>query len=125
MYLYVYMYLCLRVCACACVVVDVDVNVDVDVWSSSRVKSVNTRGRGPGGHHPHDWRRFWTLVSLSRVEGVKSHRDRGGLVAKRRTVVTFGRASCCGMSKMSSVTGIGEVPVTKHVQDVGVLEKVA
>ena len=41
-------------------------------------------------------------------------RDRGVLVAKRRTVVTFGRASCPRIPKLSTVTGIGKVVLAKR-----------
>ena len=59
-------------------------------------------------------RHFWTRVGSSRLNGVNSHRDRGVVVAKRRTVVTFGLASCRRVSKVSTVIGIGGVVVAKR-----------
>ena len=35
-------------------------------------------------------RHFWTRLASSRPKSVNSHRDRGVVVAKPRTVVTFG-----------------------------------
>ena len=63
---------------------------------------------------PRDCCRFWTLVSSSHVQYVHSHRDKGIPVAKCRNIVTFGRISCRGGSKVSAVTGIRGAVVTKR-----------
>ena len=70
-------------------------------------------------------RRTAVTFYVSHYKGVNSHRDRGGrgrvkcqhgggvVVAKCRTVVTFGLASRLHVSKVSTVTGIGGVVVAK------------
>ena len=45
-------------------------------------------------------RHFWTRLASSRLKSVNSHRDRGGVDAKRRTVVTFGLVSGLRVSKV-------------------------
>ena len=55
----------------------------------SKMSRVTCRDAAPANRHPRDCRRFWTLVSSSCVKSVKSYRDQGVLVAKRRTVVTW------------------------------------
>ena len=49
-------------------------------------ESVNSH-KDRGGRH------FWTCLVSSRLKSVNSHRDRGFVVAKPRTVVTFGLVS--------------------------------
>ena len=58
--------------------------------------------------------RNWTRLGSSRLKNVSSHRDRGVVVAKRRTVVTFGLVSGLRVSKVATVTGIGGVVVAKR-----------
>ena len=58
--------------------------------ASLRVKSVNShKDRGGPGRETQNCRHFWTRLVSSRLKSVHSHRDRG-VVAKPRTVVTFG-----------------------------------
>ena len=77
--------------------------------SRLRVSKVSTvTGIGGGrGRERQNCRNFWTCLGSSRLKSVNSHRDRGVVVAKRRTVVTFGPASGLCVSKVSTVTGIG------------------
>ena len=83
---------------------------------SSRLKSVNSHG-DPGG----SWSRnaeLSTLLDSPRVfasqQCQQSQGSGGVVVAKRRTVVTFGLASGLRVSKVSTVTGIGGVVVAKR-----------
>ena len=57
-------------------------------------------------------RHFWTRLVSSRLKSVTG--IGGVVVAKRRTVVTFGLVSGGRVSKVSTVTGIGGVVVAKR-----------
>ena len=59
-------------------------------------------------------RHFWTCVWSSRFKSVNSHRDRGALLAKCRTVVTFGLANGPRISKVSTVAGMVGVLVAQR-----------
>ena len=74
-----------------------------------RVSKVSTvTGMGVGlGRETQNSRHFWTRFASSRLKSVNRHRDRGVVVAKRRTVVTFGLVLRLRVSKVSTVTGIG------------------
>ena len=84
---------------------------------SSRVfasqKCQQSQGSGGRGRETQNCRHFWTRLVSSRLKSVNSHRDRGVVVAKPRTVVTFGLVSSLRVSKVSTVTGIGGVVVAK------------
>ena len=84
---------------------------------SSRVfasqKCQQSQGSGGAGRETQNCRHFWTRPGSSRLKSVNSHRDRGVLVAKPRTVVTFGLIPGLRVSKVSAVTGIGGVVVAK------------
>ena len=88
--------------------------------SFRRVSKVSTVAgiRGGCGGETQNCRHFWTRLGSSRLKSVNSHRDSGGgvVVAKRRTVVTFGFVSFRRVSKVSTVTGIrgGGVVVAKR-----------
>ena len=71
--------------------------------------SVNShRDRGGPGRETQNCRHFWNRLGSSRLKSVNSHRDPGKvLVAKRRSVITFGVASGLRVSKVSTVTGLG------------------
>ena len=45
------------------------------------------------GRQTQNCRHFWTRLASSQLKSVNSHRDRGVVVAKPRTVVTFGLAA--------------------------------
>ena len=72
----------------------------------SKVTTVTGIGGGPG-RETQNCRHFWTRLASSRLASVNSHRDPGVVVAKRRTVVTFGLVSRLRISQVSTVTGIG------------------
>ena len=78
----------------------------------SKVSTVTGIGGGPG-RETQNCRHCWTRLGSSRLKSVNSHRDRGVLVAKPRSVVTFRLASGLRVSKVSTVTGIGGVLVAK------------
>ena len=69
--------------------------VTFGVVSGLRVSKVSTVTgiRGGRGRETQNRRHFWIRLGSSRLKSVNSHRDRGVVVAKRRTVVTFGLAS--------------------------------
>ena len=76
---------------------------------SSRVfASQKCQFQGWGGRcrETQNCRHCWTRLGSSRLKSVNSHRDPGGVVAKRRTVVTFGLVSGLRVSK-ASISGIG------------------
>ena len=58
-------------------------------------------------------RRTVVTFYVSHCKSVNSHRDRGVVVAKPRTVVTFGLVLRLRDSKVSTVTGSGGVVVAK------------
>ena len=73
-----------------------------------RVSKVSTiTDRGCPGRETQNCRHFWTRLGSSRFKSVNSHRDRGAVVSKRRTVVTFGLVSGLCVSKVSTVTDRG------------------
>ena len=72
-------------------------------------KRQQSQGCGPEGRDPTDCRRFWT--SVSRVKNVNNHRDVAILVI----VVAFGPSCSCGVSKMSTITGMKPTRVAIHV----------
>ena len=109
----------------------------------SYYKSVNSHwDRGGRGRETQNCHHFWTRLASSRLKSVNSHRDRGGpwsrnaelsslftfritkvstvtgiggvVVAKRRTVITFGLVSGLRVSKVSTVTGIAGGVVAKR-----------
>ena len=84
--------------------------------ASSRLKSVNShRDRGGSWSRNADQS---SLLDSSRVfasqKCQQSQGSRGVVVAKRRSVVTFGLVSGLRVSKVSTVTGIGGVVVAKR-----------
>ena len=89
-------------------------NADLSsLLDSSRVfasqKCQQTQGSGGRGRETQICRHFWTRLGSSRLKSVNRHRDRGVVVAKRRTVVTFGLVSGLRVSKVSTDTGIGDL----------------
>ena len=82
--------------------------------SCLRVSKVSTvrRIRGGRGREAQNCRHFWTPLVSSRLKSVNSHKDRGFVVAKPRTVVTFDSSRVC-VAKVSTVTRIGGVVVAK------------
>ena len=60
-------------------------------------------GIGGSGRETQICRHFGTRFGSSHFKNVNSHRDRGGLVAKRKSVVTFGLALGRRVSKMSKL----------------------
>ena len=76
-------------------------------------KCQQSQGSGGRGREAQNCRHFWTRLGSSRLKSVNGHRDRGVVVAKRRTAVTFGLVLRLRVSKVSTVTGIGGVVVAK------------
>ena len=70
--------------------------------------------QGSWGLRSQNCRHFWTRLVSSRLKSVNSYRERGFVVAKPRTVVTFGLVSGLHVSKVLTVTGIGRVVVAKR-----------
>ena len=62
-------------------------------------KCQQSRDWGGRGRETQNCRHFWTRLGSSRLKSVNSHRDRGVVVAKPRTVVTFGLVSGLRVSK--------------------------
>ena len=63
--------------------------------------------RGGRGRETQNCRHFWTRLGSLRLKSVNGHRPRGVVVAKPRTVVTFGLASGLCVSKASTVRDRG------------------
>ena len=82
----------------------------------SHYKSVNSHAdQGGRGRETQNCRHFWIRLGSSRLKSVNSHRDPWGVVvAKRKTVVTFGLVSGLRVSKVSTATRIGGVVVAKR-----------
>ena len=80
----------------------------------SHYKSVNShRVRGGRGRETQNCRHYWTRLASPCLKSVNSHKDRGVVVTKPRTVVTFGLVSRLPVSNVSTVTGIGGVVVAR------------
>ena len=80
-------------------------------WVVASQPSQRSQGSGASCRETQNCRHFWTRVGSSHLKSVNSHRDRGVVVAKRRTVITFGLALGRRVSKVSTFTEIGGVLV--------------
>ena len=81
--------------------------------SFASVRGVSDLCRTCVGHENRRETQNCRHVYVSHHKSVNSHKDRGVVVAKPRTVVTFGLVLRLRVSKVSTVTGIGGVVLAK------------
>ena len=78
----------------------------------SKVPTVTGIGGGRG-RETQNCRHFWTRLGSSRLKSANSHRDRGVVVAKPRTVVTLDSSRLFASQKCQQSQGSGGVVVAK------------